>query len=237
MNQIPTIQADQNDADDRSDVRKVLVVGASGGSGRAAVAALTAAGHHVTAFSRHADRLADEFGDIATINGDVMDRDDVDQAVAGHDAVVVTLGITENPIRVQLLGPKRTPLDVRSTGTRNVIDAMNAHGVGRLVVQSSYGIGPTRGSLGLTDRLFFALLVKKQMADTETQERIVRSSGLDWTLVQPVHLNDDADGPDAFRSTTGETREMKVSRTVVGRTVSQVVTDPTLSYETLSVSG
>ncbi|MEM9745832.1 MAG: SDR family NAD(P)-dependent oxidoreductase, partial [Actinomycetota bacterium] len=96
MNQIPTIQADQNDADDRSDVRKVLVVGASGGSGRAAVAALTAAGHHVTAFSRHADRLADEFGDIATINGDVMDRDDVDPAVAGHDAVVVTLGITEN---------------------------------------------------------------------------------------------------------------------------------------------
>ncbi|MEL6890139.1 MAG: NAD(P)-binding oxidoreductase [Actinomycetota bacterium] len=219
------------------DSRKVLVVGATGGSGRAAVAALTAAGHHVTAFSRSADRLAAEFDGITTINGDVMNRDDVDQAVAGHDAVVVTLGITENPIRVQLLGPKRTPLDVRSTGTRNVIDAMNAHGIDRLVVQSSYGIGPTRQYLGVKDRLFFAVLVKKQMSDTETQEQLVRSSGLDWTLVQPVHLDDDADGRDAFWSTTGDVREMKISRTVVGHTLSRVVTDPALSFETLAVSG
>ncbi len=220
-----------------SDARKILVVGATGGSGRAAVNALVAAGHHVTAFSRHADRLADCVDFIGTIYGDVMDRDDVDHAVAGHDAVVVALGITEHPIRVQLLGPKRTPLDVRSTGTRNVIDAMHAHGVDRLVVQSSYGIGPTKQFLGFQDRLFFAPLVPKQMADTEVQDRLVRSSGLDWTLVQPVHLNDEADGPDAFWSTTGETREMKIPRTVVGRSVSQVVTDPTLSYQTLSVSG
>lgn len=217
--------------------RKVLVVGATGGSGRAAVTALAAAGHHVTAFSRSADRLVGEIDGIVAINGNAMDRDDVDHAVAGHDAVVVTLGITENPIRVQLLGPKRTPLDVRSTGTSNVIDAMHAHGLDRLVVQSSYGIGPTRQHLGFTDRLFFASVVKKQMADTEIQDRIVRSSGLDWTLVQPVHLNDDADGPDAFWSTNGDVRKMKISRTVVGRTVSQVITDPSLGHQTLSVSG
>lgn len=217
--------------------RKVLVVGATGGSGRAAVQALVAAGHHVTAFSRSADRLATELGGIDAVNGDVMNRDDVDHAVSGHDAVIVTLGITENPIRVQLLGPKNTPLDVRSTGTRNVIDAMNAHGLDRLVVQTSYGIGPTRRLLRFADRLFFATLVKKQMADTETQDRLVRSSGLDWTLVQPVHLNDDADGPDAFWSTDGDVRNMKISRTVVGRTLSQVVSDPSLTLATLSVSG
>ncbi|MEM8902388.1 MAG: NAD(P)-binding oxidoreductase [Actinomycetota bacterium] len=217
--------------------RKILVVGASGGSGRAAVTALVAAGHHVTAFSRHADRLAADVDGLVTINGDALRRDDIDQAVAGQDAVIVTLGITEHPIRVQTLGPKHTPLDVRSAGTRNVIDAMNAHGVDRLVVQSSYGIGPTRQDLGLVDRLFFALVVKKQMADTELQERIIRSSGLDWTLVQPVHLNDEPDGPEPFWSTTGETRSMKISRTVVGRTLSRVVADPTLSHTTLSVSG
>ena len=217
--------------------RKVLVVGATGGSGRAAVAALTADGHHVTAFSRNASRLTAEFPGIAAIDGDAMNRADVDQAIAGHDAVVVTLGITEHPLRVQLLGPKRTPLDVRSSGTRHVIDAMHAHGVDRLVVQTSYGIGPTRQHLGFTDRLFFATLVRKQMADTTVQDDLVRSSGLDWTIVQPVHLSDDPDGPDAAWSTTGETREMKVSRAVVGRTLSRVVTDASLAFETLSVSG
>lgn len=217
--------------------RKVLVVGATGGSGRAAVAALLADGHHVTAFSRTATRLSSEHRGVAAIDGDAMSRADVDHAVAGHDAVVVTLGITEHPLRVQLLGPKRTPLDVRSTGTRHVIDAMHAHGVDRLVVQTSYGIGPTRQHLGFTDRLFFATLVRKQMADTEVQDALVRSSGLDWTIVQPVHLTDGPDGADAGWSTTGETREMKVSRTVVGRTLSRVVTDESLAYETLSVSG
>lgn len=219
------------------EARKVLVVGATGGSGRAAVSALVADGHHVTAFSRHADQLDGEFDGIATINGDAMRPDDVDHAVAGHDAVVVVLGITENPIRVQLLGPKRTPLDVRSTGTRHVIDSMHAHGVDRLVVQSSYGIGPTRPLLGLRDRIFFSTIVKKQMADTGQQDRLVRASGLDWTLVQPVHLSDEPDGPDAFWSITGDTREMKVSRTVVGRSVSRIVADPNLTHETLSISG
>ncbi|MEM9132235.1 MAG: NAD(P)-binding oxidoreductase [Actinomycetota bacterium] len=216
--------------------RKVLVVGATGGSGRAAVDALAAAGHHVTAFSRSAEAAFGDHPEVTAINGDVMDPADVDRAVAGHDAVVVTLGITENPVRVRLLGPARTPLDVRSTGTGNVVDAMHAHGVDRLVVQSSYGIGPTRRHLGLRDRIFFALLVKNQMADTEIQEQVVRSSGLDWTLIQPVHLNDSTPHAAAFLSTTGETAEMKVSRVAVGQAIELVVGDPNLSYETVSVS-
>jgi uncharacterized protein YbjT (DUF2867 family) len=231
MTDQPTISTNDSEA------RKVLVVGATGGSGRAAIAALVADGHHVTAFSRHAGRLADEINGVTAIAGDATNRDDVHHAVAGHDAVVVTLGITESPLRVRILGPKHTPIDVRSTGTRNVIDAMRDHGIHRLVVQSSYGIGPTRQHLGLGNRLSFALVVKQQMADTEAQERLVRSSGLDWTLVQPVHLTDDTDGPDAFWSTDGEVRKMKVSRTVVGRTLSRVVTDQSLSLQTLSVSG
>jgi hypothetical protein len=80
-------------------------------------------------------------------------------------------------------------------------------------------------------------VAKPQIADTETQERIVRASRLDWTLVQPVHLTDEVDGPDAFWSTTGDVRRMKVPRAVVGRTLSRVLTDATLGGTTLSVSG
>ncbi|MCB0989875.1 MAG: NAD(P)H-binding protein [Acidimicrobiales bacterium] len=221
----------------RPAARKVLVVGATGGSGRAAVAALAGAGHHVTAFSRHADRLAGQIEGITTINGDAMNKADVDHAVAGHDAVIVTLGITENPIRVRILGPKHTPADVRSAGTRNVIDAMKSHGIERLVVQSSYGIGETAQHLRIRDRLFFALLVKQQMADTAVQESVVRSSGLDWTLVQPVHLTEAVDGPDAFTSTDGRARKMTVGRGPVGRVLAAIVGDESLRHKTVSVSG
>ena len=112
-----------------SELLNVLVVGATGGTGRATVERLAAEGHRVTAFSRSADRLASEVNGITTVNGDVTDPQAVEQAVAGQDVVIVTLGITENPLRVRILGPARTPLDVRSRGTKHVITAMQKHGV------------------------------------------------------------------------------------------------------------
>ena len=216
--------------------RRVLVVGATGGTGRAVVERLLADGHRVTAFSRHASRLRDRFEDVETVDGDVTSADAVGRAVAGHDAVVVTVGIAENPIRVRLLGPARTPIDVRSRGTRNVVDAMRRHGVRRLVVQSSYGVGESSDLLGLSDRLFFRLVLAPQIRDTELQERIVRSSMLDWVLVQPVHLTDAADGREPFVSTTGESGGMKVSRSSVARVVARAAVEEALVGETVAVS-
>ncbi|HYJ09886.1 MAG TPA: NAD(P)H-binding protein, partial [Polyangiaceae bacterium] len=120
---------------------KISVIGATGGSGRAAVQWLLAAGHEVTAFARNPQRLELEHSNLRLVSGDALEASDVERAVAGQDAVVVTLGITENPMRVRLLGPARTPLDVRSRGTERVIAAMHRHGVRRLIVQTTYGVG------------------------------------------------------------------------------------------------
>ena len=126
---------------------QVLVVGSTGGSGRAVVTQLLDAGHRVTAFSRRENRLGIVSDRLDTFAGDAQNPDDVERAVRGHEAVVVTLGISENPLRVRLFGPRHTPLDIRSSGTRNVIHAMQRHGVRRLVVLTSYGVGATRGRL------------------------------------------------------------------------------------------
>lgn len=202
---------------------KVLVMGATGGSGKAAVEALLADGHEVTAFSRHADRLQPLSPQLRTVNGDAMNAADVDAAVQGHDAVVVALGIHENALRVRLFGSKGTPMDVRSTGTRHAIAAMQRHGVRRLVVQSSFGVGETRALLTPLYRLFFAIFLKPQMADTELQERAVRASGLDWVLVQPVNLTDGLEDGRAFASDRGEVHRMKLPRRWVGRFLADAV--------------
>ena len=187
----------------------ILVVGATGGTGRATIERLVQDGHRVTAFSRHADALAETSEQITAFNGDATNPEDVDRAVAGHDAVIVTLGIAENPIRVRLFGTARTPIDVRSVGTRNVIAAMRKHGVRRLVVQSSYGVGDTRDKLRFVDGLFFSLLLKPQIADTEVQELDVRDSGVDWVLAQPVHLTDDENDAEPFTSDSGEVKDKR----------------------------
>ena len=215
---------------------KVLVIGSTGGSGRAAVAHLLTEGHEVTAFARRADPTLAPHARLSVVTGDALDPADVDRAVAGQDAVVVTLGITENPLRVRLRGPARTALDVRSAGTRNVIAAMHRHGVRRLVVQTSYGVGDTRDRLGLINRLFFALLLKPQIADTEIQNQEVADSGLDWVLVQPVHLTDDARDDLPFASTTGEVAAMNVSRNSVGRFLAHATQSPAYIHRSVALS-
>jgi uncharacterized protein YbjT (DUF2867 family) len=216
---------------------KVLVVGSTGGSGRAAVEHLLAAGHEVTAFSRQTDASATRSERLTLVQGDAMNPGDVERAVRGHDAVIVTLGISENPLRVRLFGPARTPLEVRSAGTRNVIGAMQKHGVRQLVVQTSYGVGATRDKLGLVDRLFFALVLKPQIADTEQQNEDVAASGLDWVLVQPVHLTDSADDDMPFASIAGDTGRMKVSRRSVGRFLAEAAASTAFIGKSVALSG
>jgi NAD(P)-dependent dehydrogenase (short-subunit alcohol dehydrogenase family) len=196
---------------------KVLVVGATGGSGCAAVDELLLRGHEVTAFSRHATTLGDRGGQLHAVNGDATDPAAVDRVVRGQQAVIVTLGISQNALRVRLLGSPGTPMDVRSRGTRNVIAAMRRYGVGKLVVQTAYGVGATRGKLPPPYRLLYWLVLRPQIADTELQEHAVRTSGLDWVIAQPVSLTDDPQAGLPFASPAGELGGMKVSRGCVGR--------------------
>jgi uncharacterized protein YbjT (DUF2867 family) len=200
---------------------RVLVVGATGGSGRAAVEGLAARGHEVTAFARRAGAVYAGRAGIRAVDGDATVPEDVDRAVRGQDAVVVTLGISEHPLRVRLRGSRGTPLDVRSRGTAAVVAAMRAHGVPRLVVQSSYGVGTTRERLPLSSRLVFALLLRPQIADHERQERVVRDSGLGWTIVQPVYLTDGEEP--AATSPGGDVAGMRVSRRAVGGVLAELV--------------
>ena len=230
------MERDTTNRDTHASLR-ILVVGATRGTGRATVRRLLDDGHHVTAFSRSAERLDLASERLTLRSGDALDPTDIDRAVAGHDAVVVTLGITENPLRVRLVGPARTPIDVRSRGTANVIAAMRTHGVRRLVVQTSYGVGPTRDRLRFVDRMFFALLLRPQIADTEVQEQTVTSSDLDWVIAQPVHLTDDEDAPMPFLSTEGDTGGTKVSRASVARFLARAATDAGYVRRSVAVSG
>ena len=212
---------------------KVLVVGATGGSGRAAVTELVSRGHDVTALSRHASSLPG----VRAIDGDATDASLVGQLVEGQDAVVVALGISENPVRVRLRGPAATRLDIRSRGTHTVLAAMRRHGVRRVVVQTSYGTGPTAVGLPLATRLVFALLLRPQIADTERQGAELRASGLDWVEVQPVNLTDDPFAGPPLTSTDGSVEGMKVSRAQVGSVLADAVENASLVRQTVSVSG
>lgn len=211
---------------------QIIVFGASGATGRLATAELLRRGHEVTAFVRRANVMPE----VRAFQGDVMNLQDVQRAVQGQDAVVVALGISENPLLVRLRGSRGTPMNVRSQGTRNVVAAMKEQGVRRLVVQTTFGAGETRERLSMKWKLIFSLLLKPQIDDTEEQERVVRASSLDWMIVRPVGLHNEPDAAPALVSFEGKARGMAVSRESVAGVLADAVEAGASQHRVLAVS-
>ena len=161
---------------------KVTVFGATGNVGRLAVERLLKNGHEVTAFARRPGKIGIDDPKLRLQAGDAFDAADVENAVRGHEAVVITIGA----------GMSRKSL-IRSQGTMNVIQAMQTHGVRRLICQSTLGAHESWSNLNFFwKRIMFGALSKPVFRDHELQEKLVRASGLDWTIVRPSAF---ADGP------------------------------------------
>ena len=159
---------------------RILIVGASRGTGLETVRKALAAGHHVRALARSAANIPIEDSELEKVTGDATDKTALLNALAGADAVIVTLGAPPN-LNTVLAGTR-----VFSTVTRALVDTMKEKGVRRLVAITGIGAGETRGHGGpLYDWVIFPLMLKRVYDDKDVQEQIIRRSGLDWTIVRP----------------------------------------------------
>jgi uncharacterized protein YbjT (DUF2867 family) len=155
---------------------RVLVVGATGGTGRQLVAQALDLGHEVTAFVRNPSKLEVRHPRLTVAQGDVLDYASVEAAVCGHDAVLSALG------HKRYLGPSR----ILSEGTRNVLRAMEVHGVPRLICETALGIGDSAGQMGLYYTfLVLPLVLPFYFWDKARQERAIARSGVEWVIVRP----------------------------------------------------
>jgi putative NADH-flavin reductase len=157
----------------------LLIIGATGGTGRELVQQALAQGHSVTAFVRNPSRMKIAHEHLEIKQGDVLDFESVERAVQGKDAVLSALGHKQWFIKTSIL----------SEGTKNIIAAMEKHGVKRFVCETTLGIGDTRGKLGLYYTLFvIPVIVYFYFRDKERQERYIKESALDWIIVRPGQL-------------------------------------------------
>ncbi len=110
---------------------KVLVTGGGGFLGQALCRALLAQGHAVASFSRSRHAALDALG-VRQLQGDLGDADAVLRAFGeGFDAVL------HNAAKAGTWGSYQSYFDANVIGTRNVIAACRAHGIGRLVHTST----------------------------------------------------------------------------------------------------
>jgi putative NADH-flavin reductase len=157
---------------------KIVVFGASGRTGANIVEQALRRGYGVTAFI-HKARGPMRVEKLRSVEGDALNLGDVEKAVAGQDAVLSALGRGSSP------GPVTFP------GTKNIMDAMEKHGVKRLIVESAFGAGDSAKEMSLLDRLFIrGILLRSAYRDKDLMEEYVEKSSLKWTIVRPSRLTD-----------------------------------------------
>jgi len=207
---------------------KVIIFGATGTIGKLATQQMLADGHEVTAFARNPQKLELNDPKLSIHSGDANSAEEVAAAIKGHDAVVVTLGS----------GMSRSSL-IRSSGTMNVIKGMQAHGVDRLICQSTLGAQESWSNLNFFwKRIMFGVLLRPVFRDHELQEKLVQASGLNWTIVRPGAFTD---GPatDAFKENfpPSERRlKLKISRADIAKFLARQLGDLRYANQAVAIS-
>jgi uncharacterized protein YbjT (DUF2867 family) len=188
----------------------VLVLGAAGQLGRAVTLELSRAGHQVRAFVR---REPDPpFPGQMDVNiGDAADPAAVRDAASAQDAVVNTIGA----------GTLRRS-HVESTTTGSVIGALDGFR-GRYVAVSAGLVG---ANFFLFDHVIRPLFLRNIDREKRALEQLVRSSQIDWTIVRPARLTNNAPRGYLESETERPGDRLSVSRQDVAAFIAHVVGRP-----------
>ena len=171
----------------------IAVFGASGATGKRFIVAATEQGiplrlHYRTAPDEEAPPLS------TVVVGSLADPTAVREVLRGAEATVV------------LFGPRPGSNDVFcAKATRAIIDAMRKQEQKRLLCMTSATQGNLATNVSIAMRAtamaFRRLRPDEQSDDRAEQERVVRNSRLDWTLLKPSRLTDDGAGQ-SYRADT-----------------------------------
>lgn len=207
---------------------KLAIFGASGRTGRPLVEQALAAGHEVTALVRTPASFPIKHERLHVIQGSVEDAAKVDETVTGANAVLSVLGHT-----------KTSNKDILTVGTRNIVQAMQQHGVRRLINLTGAGVRDPQDQPKFVDNVFGFLLKRLQpdlLRDSHNQTKLIQNSDLDWTVVRGPRLTE---GPRTGKyrvGYVGKNSGTQASRADIAEFMLKQVTDNTYVHQLPVVS-
>ncbi len=175
---------------------KILILGSTGGTGQQLVTQSLNQNYEVTALARDPSRLKLNHERLMVVEGSVLDKDVLANALDGKDAVLSALGV----------GKSLRSKDLMSNAVRVIIPAMHSKNVKRLVFLSAFGVGETFKQADFIQKIIFRVFLRNIYADKSKADDQIRRSTLEWTLVYPVLLTNT---PGTGKYKAGEKLEMK----------------------------
>lgn len=193
--------------------KQVLILGASGQIASQAIKfLLKETDDHLLLFVRHPEKLANVDEQRETvITGDVLVASDLDSAIAQADVVYANL---RNPQIEQQ--------------AKNIVSAMDKHGVKQLVWISSIGIyDEVPGKFGQWNNEQLGGGQEDSYLGTyRAAADVISASDLDYTIIRPAWLTN-KDEVNFETTRRGEPfKGTEVSRKSIGKLVSQVIKEP-----------
>ncbi len=183
---------------------RLTVFGGTGPTGIILVDQALAEGHKVTAYARAPEKLRPHT-QLQVVAGELADGAAIAQAITGADAVI------------SLLGPNTRRADSPPivTGTHNIIAAMQASGVRRLVATATASVSVPEDSRDLRVAAMVAFIKRTQRVAYEAIVAVgeaVMSSDLEWTLARLPLLTDNPGNGRVNARYVGQKGPLRLSR-------------------------
>ena len=161
---------------------KLAVFGGSSKTGALLLEQALKAGHEVTALARTPSKVTLQHQKLTVVPGDAQNPAAVARVIDGAEAVISLMGPTSNAAQMTI-----------SAATQNILTAMQTVNLRRLVLVTGAGVGDPHDKPGLIDRIFklvLGVVSKNVIADMLNVARMVRASGVEWTIVRAPMLTD-----------------------------------------------
>lgn len=203
---------------------RVIIIGGHGKVARLLTPLLVARSHEVTGVIRdpaHAEHLRSDGATPVVADVESMDVEALARLLHGHDAVVWSAGAGGGD-------PERTYAVDRDAAIRSM-DAAGRAWVSRYVMVSYFGAGSEHAVP--EDNPFFAYADAKSAADAHLED-----SDLEWTILRPSRLTDEAPTGSIDTSRTGA-QPGSVSRADVALVIAETVDRPALAGVVVQFNG
>jgi putative NADH-flavin reductase len=163
-------------------VQFLAVFGGSGATGRRIIERAVAQGLQVRTLVRHSSAFEFPSDAVEVLVGSLQSPKDVERTLCDCDGICC------------VFGPRPPFTDIFcADSTRLIVEAMHRCKVNRIVCQTGAMIGDYRQNRTWPFRFMvwlFNRLNRAMAKDRADQERVIKESGLKWTIVKPPRLTD-----------------------------------------------
>jgi len=210
-------------------MKNIALFGGTGRTGQHFLAQALAKGYTIKALVRSPEKVKQQSDQLEIIAGDVLNPADVEQTVESTDIVVSLFGHV-----------KGSPKWLQTNGTKHIVQAMQKHGVERIISLSGGGLPyPEKDQPKFMDhviRTIMKIAVPKILNDAIEHHKVLENSGLKWTIVRGPRLTDGERKGDYRVGWVGVNASTSISRADLADFIVQQLESEAYNYQMPFVS-